>query len=215
MKSNAFWLHDPLEDIQKSLQKSVHSIFPVCGSSTDDIIGIITVRDFLENFRKQGFILESIVKTPLFIPEALPATRILNRFRRLKQYFGIVIDEYGGFKGIVTLHDLAECILGDLPDVNETSEPDIIVREDLSLLVNGHTPIEELCDVLHTKVFIEKEHRYRTVAGLVIAHIGRIPETGEKVVIDDYSFEIVDMDVNRVDKILVSRVAPKNEAWDV
>jgi putative hemolysin len=123
-------------------------------------------------------------------------------------YFGFVVDEYGTFQGIVTLHDLAEGILGDLPTDDEDDEPDILVRDDQSLLVDGFTTINDLNEQLKTELIPEDED-FTTIAGFIMNEMDAIPKTGDKFTYQNYSFEIVDMDGNKIDKVIITALDPE------
>jgi putative hemolysin len=131
-----------------------------------------------------------------------PAFRILNVFRSKKQYIGVVIDEYGGVIGIITLHDLIEAIVGDLPDEDETDEDNIIVRTDGSYLINGKTLIFEINQFFQREIIEDNISQYTTLAGFLLDHIQRIPLTGDSVELGNHYFEIVDLDGLRIDKVL-------------
>jgi putative hemolysin len=132
---------------------------------------------------------------------------VLEQFRKTKNHYGIVINEYGSMEGIVTLHDVTENIMGDLPEITDEDQPEVFRREDGSYLVDGSMMIEDIQDLLEIRsLFDENEARsdINTIGGLAMLKLKRIPETGDTFVIQDYRFEIVDMDGNRVDKVLVS-----------
>ncbi len=134
-----------MTEIIQKIQESVHSKFIVTSNgSIDHIVGILYVRDFLEAYQTPGFTLDSIVTPPILIPESASAFRILNLFKTKKQYIAVVVDEHGGTEGIITLHDLMEVIIGDLPDEDEEAEDGIIRRENGEYLVSGKTLIYEL-----------------------------------------------------------------------
>jgi putative hemolysin len=123
-----------------------------------------------------------------------------------KQYIGIVLDEYGGVKGIVTLHDLIEAIVGDLPDEDESDELNIIKRADNSYLINGKTLIFELNQYFQQEIIQDNISKYTTISGFLLEHLGTIPNTGATLKHKNYEFEIVDMDGNRIDKILMKLI---------
>jgi putative hemolysin len=151
------------------------------------------------------------MQEPIFIVQNTPAFKILNLFRTKKQYIGAVIDEYGGVVGIITLHDLIEAIVGDLPDEDEVDTLDIVQRTDGSYLINGKTLIFELNQYFQREIIEDNVSNYTTVAGFMLEHLKSIPHAGNTVVYGNYHFEIVDIDGLRIDKILMTQTDQKSE----
>ncbi len=202
-RSDLEWINveESVDEIFDRIKESSHSKFIAAEGSIDNMRGIIHVKDFLSNFRKDDFNILEIIRKPIIISQNTPAFRILNTFKAQKQYMAIVVDEYGGIVGITTLNDLFEAIVGDLPEEDE--DINILKREDGSYLVNGKTTIIEINQFFGRDV-IEKDHsRYTTISGFVLDKIRHIPLTGEKLNVDDLLIEIVDMDGLRIDKLLL------------
>jgi putative hemolysin len=128
------WINskESTDKIFEKIRESVHSKFVVGDGSIDNVLGVISIRDFLENYKRNDFVLKEIISPPIFIIQSTPAFKILNLFKSKKQYIALVVDEFGTTKGIVTLHDLTEAIVGDLPDEDEKDEHNIIKRNDNS-----------------------------------------------------------------------------------
>jgi putative hemolysin len=202
--SEVEWINsqDSLDTILQQLIRSAHSKFIVCEGQMTQLKGILTIKDFLENYQNEGFALDQIMQPPIYVVQNTPAFRILNVFRSKKQYIGVVIDEYGGVIGIITLHDLIEAIVGDLPDEDETDEDNIIVRTDGSYLINGKTLIFEINQFFQREIIEDNISQYTTLAGFLLDHIQRIPLTGDSVELGNHYFEIVDLDGLRIDKVL-------------
>ena len=200
------WINynDDKEKIFSKVRESVHSKFTVGDGSIDKIKGVITIKDFLENHNREDFKIDDIISKPIFFTSSTPAFKILNIFKIKKQYIGIVIDEHGGLKGIVTLHDLIEAIVGDLPDEDETDELNIIKREDGTYLINGKTLIYEMNQYFQREVIQDNISQYATISGFILDHLRTIPNAGDKVNHNNLQFEIMDMDGNRIDKVLMS-----------
>ena len=192
------------ETILKQLRESVHSKFIVSEGTIDNIKGVITIKDFLENQNQPNFKLDDIIHQPIYFTSNTSAFKILNTFKLRKQYIGIVTNEHGGVKGIITLHDLIEAIVGDLPDEDETDELNILKREDDTYLINGKTPIYELTQYFQRTIIEDDILRYTTISGFLLEQIGNIPKEGDIVNHNNLRFEIMDMDRNRIDKILMS-----------
>lgn len=202
------WLdiHAPAEENDKIIRESGFTKFLVCDGSIENILGVLKLRDYIDNCHKPGFDLRQIMAPPLYVPETMNALKILERFRNQRNYFAVVVDEYGSIQGIITLHDLTENIFGALPDVDDVEDPDIVTREDGSLLVEGGIPIDELRETVNIKEFDLQDADYATLAGYILHKLGEIPKAGEHFESEGYRFEIMDMDKSKIDKVLISKV---------
>lgn len=211
-RSRIVWL-DREESFEHNYQKiasSVNSRFPVCQGSLDEILGIVLVKDlYVHRAPESSTDLTPFLRRPLFIPEGLLALKVLEMFKQTGMHIALVVDEYDVVQGLVTLNDILEAIVGDVPSAGEQNEPQAIQREDGSWLLDGMLPIDELQQVLNLDEWlgIRKGH-YQTLGGFVIAHLGRIPMSSDRFEWQNLRFEVVDMDGNRVDKVLVTPVAP-------
>ena len=136
----------------------------------------------------------------------MDASRILTELRRNENKVCFVVNEYGGLEGIITLYDILENLVGEIPEEGENPDPDMYVRDDDSVLVNGDAPVEILDDIIEDYEVDFSEIDYATVAGFVLSKINKIPRVGDKFVFHNHSFEVVDMDGNRIDKILVTKI---------
>lgn len=206
--------NDPEEVIMNTILNSSFSRFPVCDDSIDNVTGIASVKDILRYYNTHKHIdLNEVLTSPLFIPEVMPALKILDLFREKKVHIGIVINEFGTTEGLVTLHDLTESILGDFPAVHENEPPEIFKREDGSWLVDGNIDIEDLKDAfLITDIPVDYDSdNINTLGGLTMIILNKVPETGDKFELGKYRFEIADMDGNRVDKVLISNIPAVND----
>lgn len=199
----------PVEENDKIIQESGYTKFLVCDDTIENILGVVKLRDYVDHRNKPGFNLRNIVAQPLYVPESMNALRILERFRKERIYFAVVVDEYGSTQGIITLHDLTENIFGALPDMDDTEEQAIVVREDGSLLVDGMIPIDELRETISLKEFDAEDADYSTLAGFILYKLSEIPKAGDYLDAEGYRFEIVDMDKSKIDKVLV--VQPRAE----
>lgn len=202
------WLdiHAPAEENDKIIRESGFTKFLVCDGSIENILGVLKLRDYIDNCHKPGFDLRQIMAPPLYVPETMNALKILERFRNQRNYFAVVVDEYGSIQGIITLHDLTENIFGALPDVDDVEDPDIVTREDGSLLVEGGIPIDELRETVNIKEFDLQDADYATLAGYILHKLGEIPKAGEHFESEGYRFEIMDMDKSKIDKVLIAKV---------
>ena len=206
-RSSVEWIdtEEPVELIAAQIQQSNYSKFPACAGELDKVKGIITAKKFYENRLQDTLKMEDVLEDPLIIPEGMFAVEILKLFKQRKQYISIVVDEFGSFEGIVTLHDLIESILGDLPDLGEEEEDQFLRREEGSYLVSGSIMIHQFNSRLDQEVIEEKPDHYTTLGGFILSFLNRIPDTGEKFTYRNYTFEILDLDGPRIDKVLVQK----------
>jgi putative hemolysin len=195
-------INDPPDVNNQLIISSKYSRLPLCDGSIDQIVGVISVKNYSMRYEEgKDLNLRDLAIQPIFVPENITAIRILERFRETKIYIAIVVDEYGSTEGMITLHDLIENILGDLPERHETNELPIFEREDGSLLINGDILIDELKEKL--KIIFEHQDEYITLGGYIMFKLNKIPHTGDKFKEQNYIFEVVDMDGKRVDKVMV------------
>jgi putative hemolysin len=144
------------------------------------------------------------MRDPVFVPENSPASVAVQALRQSEEHMLIAIGEHGGVEGIVTDHDVLEAIVGDIPSPGEIEDPDVVVRADGSWLLDGMMTAGEVKKLLGIDTLPDEDQRsYHTLAGLVMAALGRIPKTGEAFCWDRFRFEVVDMDGRRIDKVLV------------
>ncbi len=197
--------------LRKRITKKPHSYYPVVEDSLDNIQGVIRTEDILTNFLIEGEIdLRKHLHKPLFVPEGTTGLKALELFKKSGIHVALIIDEYGHVQGLVSLNDVLEAIVGDIPTLNQLEEKEIIKRDDGSYLVDGTVPIDEFKEHFDIKKLpAEKSGHFHTIGGFVMDRIGRIPKSGDKLVVENFRIEVVDMDGNRVDKILVSEVKKK------
>jgi putative hemolysin len=201
--------NDPQEVIMERILNSSFSRFPVCDDSIDHVIGIVAVKDILRNYTVSNqFNLLETLSDPLYIPEVMPALDVIELFREKKVHIGIVVNEFGTTEGLITLHDISESILGDFPALLENEPPEIFRREDGSMLVDGTIQLDDLKDALKIYEFpiSSESENISTLGGLAMILLNKVPEVGDIFDLSGYKFEIVDMDGQRVDKVLVSRL---------
>lgn len=206
------WLdiEDPPEAIYSKISASGHSRYPVSRGSVGDVIGVVQTKDLLEQQRKYGTIkLGDAVREPLYVVDAMPILRLLERFRSTPVHLAVVVDEHGTFEGIATPTDILTAIAGDLPQGEDESEPLAVRRDDGSWLLDGLMPIHEAERVLGAEG-ISEEGDFNTVAGFVLHALGHLPAAGESFDWRGWRFEVVDLDGRRIDKILAE--PPKAES---
>jgi putative hemolysin len=197
------------ESIAKILE-TPHENFPVFEGTPDHIVGVVSNKCILDHLVKsKNFEInfKACLLEPLFVPQTLSALKILERFKYSGQHLALVIDEYGGVTGIITLTDLLESIVGDLPITSENGNEAVVTREDGSLLIDGMLTIFELKEHLGLiDSLAEYEEDFQTIGGFVMHSLGRIPRSGEHFEWQNFRFEVLDMDGHRVDKVLVSSI---------
>jgi putative hemolysin len=201
-------LNDPADENLRKMTGSGRSNFPAYERDLDNIVGMVSVKDVLARIVESGTtdIRDSVTK-PLIAPEAITVLKLLELFKETGVHIAIITDEYGSIQGIITLHDIMEAIVGDVYSLGEPVEMQVTVREDGSLLVDGDTPVEKLKDTLAVDSFPgEEKGYYRTVAGMIMFILQRIPKTGDHVELRGLRYEVVDMDGHRIDKVLITRV---------
>jgi putative hemolysin len=156
--------------------------------------------------------IESAITTPLFVPESIPLLKLLDYFRKEGLHIAMVVDELGNIQGLITLHDILEAIVGHLPTDDEPREAEIIVRADGSWLMDGSVTVEDFRESIGVEIRPDEQaDRFHTLAGFVMLQLQRIPKTGDRFEWNGFSFEVVDMDGMKLDKVLVSRLPPGTE----
>jgi putative hemolysin len=204
-----FDLAEPFEANREKLLRSSHSRFVICRGGLQDVVGILRAKTLLDAaFEGKPLDFASDVAKPLFVPESLTMIELLGAFKKHRQHLALVIDEYGDVQGLVTMNDIMEALVGDVATVEDSGEPDIVQREDGSWLVDGAMLIERFREAIRLDQELAEEdvRSYRTLGGLAMKALGRVPQVGDRFRSGDLRFEIVDMDQNRVDKLLVSRL---------
>lgn len=197
-------LNLPSETLRNAILSSRHSRMVCCRENLDNFQGILYVKDYLaaRTPEKEPDIRKLMVQPP-FVPESAEALKVLDRFKNDKIDCCVVVNEYGTLEGIITLHDILENLIGEIPAEDEKHEPDIFVRDDKSYLISGDAPVEILDGVFDNYITDLENVEYATVAGFVLDHIDKVPQVGDKFTFRKYIIEIMDIDGNRIDKILV------------
>ncbi|WP_041693336.1 hemolysin family protein [Emticicia oligotrophica] len=199
-------LEDDLEDNVEKIITKKHSVYPVCKDGIDNIIGLLYIKDLLgKDLSIELKRLEELVKEPLFIPENNQAYQALEKFREERIHMGIIVDEYGSVLGIITLNDILDALVGDI-SVNDEFEYEIFEREDGSFLVDGTLPFDDFLNKFEVVINNRKDYTgFDTLGGFALHILQEIPDTGDKFSWEEYEFEIIDMDKNRIDKILITK----------
>jgi putative hemolysin len=206
-RSEIVWLDldDSPENIRQKVASSSHSRFPVGRGNLDEVRGLVQARDLLiQSLSGEPIDLKAVLRPPLFVPESIPVFEVLDRFKQTQSQVALVIDEYGILQGMVTLDDILEAIVGDIPDPGEVLDLEIVEREDGSWLLDGLVPIDDFIELFQIKTPPDKQDwNCQTLGGFVMMVLGHIPSVGERFEWGKLHFEVVDVDGLRVDKVLV------------
>ncbi len=196
-------------NLDESIDVATHSTFtkfPVYDDNLDNILGVVHIKDLLRAEHdpdRQDSLARDLIREAYFVPETVPVRRVLQEFRDRRQHIAIVMDEFGGTAGLVTLEDLMEEIVGEVSDPFDVSQPEIQKNPDGSVSVDGLALIEEVNDALGLNLI---EPHYDTIAGFILGKFGRIPAVGDAVELDGFRFQIVSMDGMRIEKITLSPI---------
>lgn len=201
-----FEIEDSPEQIQRTFSSRPHSRYPVGRDSLDHVLGIVRAQDLLgQCLAGQPLDLKALLRPPLIVPESMRALGVLEILRRERTHVALITDEYGSIQGMVTHNDILEDIAGHIPSSGEPAEPQATPREDGSWLLDGLLQIDELKEIFSiARLPDEERHLYQTVGGFVMTRIGSIPAAGQAFEWGALRFEVLDMDGNRVDKVLVT-----------
>jgi len=200
-------INEPYDNIKEIILKSQHSRLICCDGNLDDFKGILNVKDFLAaDPSSNKFHISDLLTQPIIVPESTDAHNVLNLIKKKQIHFCIIVNEYGSLEGIITLYDILENLIGDIPEEGEKFEPDIFVRDDKSYLVSGDAPVEILDGIFDNYMTDLENIDYSTVAGFVLDNIDNLPRIGDKFTYNGYTIEIVDIDGNRIDKVLISKI---------
>ena len=215
-RARMIWLSldDPDEENWRRIAGSGHSHFPVYQETRDNVVGMISVKSLWANLSLAGRVeLRALVTPPLYVPNAMPASKLIEEFKKSGKHIALVVDEFGALEGLVTLNDVMMAIVGNLPEREQRHEPKAVLRQD------GTWVVDAMLDIDETKTSLgiiddlpgENENRYSTLGGFMLYRFGHIPREGEKFLWDRFEFEVIDMDRQRIDKVLVTQKAPKPE----
>lgn len=196
------------EEVIEELLQTKHSKILACRKRIDEFVGIISMRDFLLRLNNDTpFTIEELIMEPIIVPNTLRAKKVLENFKNNHKFVAVVVDEYGSLDGIITVHDIFENLVGAIPEETDdaSAEPLIFIRDDQSALVSGEAPIEILTQLDDDFIVDFDRIDYSTVAGFVFECINKIPCVGDKFEYDNLLFEIVDIDGNKIDKVLVTK----------
>lgn len=206
------------ETVRQRIAETEYSRLVVCRDGLEHILGILQTGDLLKKTLHghciTGTDIESVLHPPLYVPESVTTTQLLESFRRARLQFALIVDEYGDIQGLVTLTDVLAAIVGELSVPEALEDRDMLQREDGSWLVDGDVGIERLKSVLDISDDLpgEDEHSFHTLGGFIMHQLGRVPRPTDHFDAADWRFEVMDMDGNRVDKVLISTAMPQENS---
>ena len=191
-----------VDEVKAAASNVTYSVYPICEGNIDAIKGVVLLKDL---FTAEGSTkMKSLLQPAVYVPENNSAYQLLEKFKITKKHFAFIVNEYGSLEGIITINDIVEAIVGDIPQAND-DDYKIVEREDGSYLVDAQIPFYDFLSRFEKTDWLdEDEHDFDTLAGFVLNELERIPATGDKLSWRGFKFEIVDMDNHRIDKLLVT-----------
>lgn len=192
------------QEIIKTITSKMHSVYPVYDDKKQDIIGVLKLKEIVMEVHNSDFQLTQFIREPHYIPETATAYDALQNFKDNKIHYALITDEFGHVDGLISLNDILEALVGNATDF-DFDEPAISKRDDGSWLIDGQYPFADFLHYFEMEDFIQ-EYEYNTVSGLLLDEFKNIPKVGEKVIWNDYIFEVIDMDGARIDKVLLNKI---------
>jgi magnesium and cobalt transporter len=202
---DAINVNDPLDKLVPFVIDKAHSRFPVYNDNRDDIIGILLAKDLLHYYASEEFNLRDMLRPAVFIPEAKPLNVLLRDFRANRNHMAIVVDEYGGVAGVVTIEDVLEQIVGDIEDEFDFDEPGDMILSD----GDGRFRVKAIAEISDFNEFFGthfSDAEADTIGGLVLARFARVPKRGDSTDIDHLRFEVLRADSRRIHTLAVTRL---------
>ena len=202
-------LDDPPEVIKEVVSSNRLSRYPVIQGVPDNVVGVVRAKDLLANeFTDQPFDLKAAMVPALYFPDTMPAFKAIEMFKSTRRHMAMVIDEHGGVEGVITVNDILDALVGDIPSLDEQEEQPVVRREDGSFLLDGALPVNQLKQTLQFKQLPgEEDGGFQTLGGFLMTRLGRVPAVADHVEAGGWRFEVMDMDRRREDKVLVTQVS--------
>ena len=199
-------LEDSVADNKAKVFETKHAVYPLCKGTVDNVLGLVYIKDLIgEDVEERLGMLQTLKREPLYLPESNRAYQALEKFKEHRVFFGLIVDEYGGLMGVVTMHDIMDALVGDISEADEF-DTDITERADGTFLIDAQLPFDDFIQLFEVNLS-EAERKvlvgFNTLGGFALHVLEDIPETGEVFRWKQFDFEIIDMDKSRIDKILV------------
>ena len=207
-RSDIVWfsLQEDQDTVKEKILREPHSVYPICEGQIDDIKGVVSIKDLYVSGTHKS--LGDLMTPAMFVPENNSAYKVLEIFKEEKIHCCFIVDEYGSLLGMMTFNDILQAIVGDIPQP-DVQDYEIKEREDGSFLVDAQIPFYDFLTHFDRADWMnEGAHEFDTLAGFILHQLERIPETGEKLTWKDFTFEVIDMDAQRIDKVLVTVIKP-------
>jgi CBS domain containing-hemolysin-like protein len=204
----------PLQEAVELIISEGHSRIPAYETSIDNVTGILYAKDLLPYLRPDGeppAQIRPLLRAPVFVPESMSIDDLLHEMRRRRVHLAIVLDEYGGTAGLVSIEDLLEEIVGEIQDEYDAEEPMVVKLSDNEARIDGRAPVDDLVELFDLRLDDADEEEYDTVGGLVYHHVGGIPKVGDRIRLDGLTLTVESTDGRRVGKVLAVRDARPDE----
>ena len=204
-RSDIIWLDTnlPVDEVNQLPEDELHSIYPVCDGDIDNIRGIVSLKDIVK--AKPGTRLGEVTTAPLYVPETNSAYKVLETFKEQKSHYAFIVDEYGTVQGMITLNDILDAIVGEIPHLDE-EQYEIVERKDGTYLVDAQIPFYNFLSYFNQTDYLNAEdQQFDTLAGFILNELERLPKTGDQMEWNGFIFEVVDMDNARIDKVMVHK----------
>lgn len=203
-RSDIIWfgVNENEDKIKEKILQEPHSAYPICDGEIDNIKGVVSIKDLY--ISPDNTLFRELMRPALFVPENNTPYQVLEKFKESKIHSAFIVDEYGSILGLITLNDILEAIVGDLPQP-DVPDYEIKEREDGTFIVDGQIPFYDFLTRFEKAEWMnEGEHEFDTLAGFVLHELERIPKTGDKLTWKGFTIEVIDMDGHRIDKVLVT-----------
>lgn len=203
-RSDIIWfdINDNEAKIREKIVDQPHSVYPICEEAIDNIKGVVSIKDLY--VANDLTLFKNLMKPALFVPENNSAYQVMEKFKESQIHSCFIVDEYGSVQGMITLNDILDAILGDIGQVDE-EDYEMVEREDGSFLVDAQIPFYNFLSRFDKEEWAsEEEHQFDTLAGCILHELERIPQAGDKLDWRGFTFEVLDMDGHRIDKVLVT-----------
>lgn len=197
----SLFINDSVDELKAKVLNELHSVFPVCNDSLDEIIGVVSLKDLFSNFDKGNFDLKAIAKEPAYLIEQTSAYKALENFKKTRVHYAFIVDEHAVFQGIITLDDILEALVGDASDFDE-NEYKLVANEDGTWLVDGQYSLHDFLTYFDMDD-LTNDYEVTTVSGFFMTELGNIPKQGEKLIWNKLELEAQKMDGAKIDKVLI------------